>query len=348
MRISQRCSFRTLSMAFLNLKVENEIALEDIVKKLNSSGYRRVNILSSKGEYAVRGGIFDIYPLGCDAPIRLEFFGDEIKSIRKFELSTQKTINELDSITLEPVLIDDKIRISYDLELDSYEGPLDLLLYLIQKNELKITEISIEKVTEQYLEYINMMEILDLDIASDFVLMAATLIQLKSQSILPSDSDKKDKKTPEYSYRELIQQLLEYKKFKNAVSVFEEKLEYRSKLFGRHKPKSIKVDNYEDITINATLFELLSAFKSALDLYREKPQMEVPEREDITVEDKMAGLTMILKEQPEISFEEMLSMISSRFELIVTFLAILELVRLRKIAILQKGLFDELRISRQD
>lgn len=331
-------------MAFLNLQVEDEIVLDDIIKTLNSSGYRRVNMVSSKGEYAARGGIFDVYPLNYDEPVRIELFGDEIKSIRRFELATQKTIDELDSIILSPVLIDDKMELAYDLKLDSYEGPLHLLLYLTQRNELDITEISIKKVTEQYLEYINMMEILDLDVASDFVLMAATLIQLKSQSILPSE--KEDKKAPEYSYGELVQQLLEYKKFKDAVGLFEEKLEDRSKLYGRHKPSSIKVDQDEDIKINATLFDLLSAFKSALDLYREKPQMEVPEREDITVEDKMAELTKILKEQKEISFEHLLSTISSKFELIVTFLAILELVRLREIVVLQKGLFDELRIAR--
>jgi len=330
-------------MAFFNLHVEDEIVLDDIIKKLNSSGYRRVNMVASKGEYALRGGIFDVYPLNYDTPVRIELFGDEIKSIRKFELATQKTIDELDSITLSPVLIDDETKIPYDLKLDSYEGPLDLLLYLIQRNELDITEISIEKVTEQYLEYINMMEILDLDIASDFVLMAATLIQLKSQSILPSD--KEDKRTPKYSYGELVQQLLEYKKFKDAVSLFEEKLEYRSKLYGRHKPSSIKVNQNEDIKINATLFNLLSAFKSALELYREKPQMKVPERENITVEDKMAELTKILKDRTEITFGDLLSTINSRFELVVTFLAILELVRLREIIVSQKGLFDELWIK---
>lgn len=333
-------------MAFFNLQIEDEIALDNIIKKLNSGGYRRVNMVASKGEYAARGGIIDVYPLNYDNPVRIELFGDEIQSIRIFEPINQKTIDEITSITFEPVLLDNNIKSAYDLELDDYDGPLDLLLYLIQKNELDITEISIRRVTEQYLKYINMMEVLDLDIASDFVLMAATLIQLKSKSILPSK--KGTQKTPEYSYEELVQQLLEYKKFKEMASLFEEKLEYRSKLYGRHKPKSIKADPSENIKINATLFDLLSAFKSALELYHEKPQMEVPEREDITVEDKMAELTDTLKEQTEISFGSLLSVINSRFELIVTFLAILELVRLEKAVVSQKDLFDELRIIYRD
>lgn len=329
-------------MAFFNLQIEDEIALDNIIKKLNSGGYRRVNMVASKGEYAARGGIIDVYPLNYDNPVRIELFGDEIQSIRIFEPTNQKTIDEITSITFDPVLFDNNIKSAYDLELDDYDGPLDLLIYLIQKNELDITEISIRRVTEQYLKYINMMEVLDLDIASDFVLMAATLVQLKSKNLLPSK--KGGKKTPEYSYEELVQQLLEYKKFKEAASLFEEKLEYRSKLYGRHKPKSIKADQDEDIELNATLFDLLSAFKSALELYHEKPQMEVPEREDITVEDKMAELTNTLKEQTEISFGNLISVINSRFELIVTFLAILELVRLEKVVVSQKNLFDELRI----
>lgn len=331
-------------MAFFNLKVGDELIFDDITKKLNSSGYRRVNMVASMGEYAVRGGIFDVYPLNFSAPVRIELFGDEIKSIRKFESASQRTIGKLDSITLSPLLIEGNMELAYDLELEGYDGPLDLLLYLIKKKELDITGISIEKVTEQYLEYMNMMEILDLDLASDFVLMAATLIQLKSQRILPSDFAKKDKGASEYSYGELVHQLLEYKKFKNAVSLFEDRLEYRSKLYGRHKPKSIKVADYDNIKIKATLFDLLSAFKSALDLYREKPQMEIPEREDITVEDKMADLTTILKDRAEIGIGNLFSAMESRFELIVTFLAILELVRLREIVVLQKHLFDEFMI----
>lgn len=334
-------------MAFFNLQVGNEIAFDGIIEELNSSGYRRVNMVASKGEYAVRGGIFDVYPLSCDAPVRIEFFGDEIRSIRKFEPSTQKMIDSLDSITLSPVLIDDEIELTHDLKLDSYDGPLELLLYLIQKNELDITEISIEKVTEQYLDYINMMEIFDLEIASDFVLVASTLIQLKSRSILPSQRGRKDKGMAEYSYGELVQQLLEYKKFKSAVDLFEDRLEYQSKLHGRYKPSSIKVDRYEEVKINATLFDLLLAFKSVLELYHEKPQMEVPEREDITVEDKMEDLTTILREQDEFCFEDLFSSMASRFELIVTFLAILELVRLRQVAVLQRDLFDELRITKR-
>jgi len=330
-------------MAFFNLQVGEEIVFDNIIGDLNSCGYKRVSMVTSKGEYAARGGILDIYPLSCNDPVRIELFGDEIKSIRTFGLPEQKTIEELVSVTITPVIIDNKVSIPYDLKLDSYEGPLDLLLYLIQKNELDITEISIDKVTEQYLEYINMMEILDLDLASDFILMAATLIQLKAKSILPSDSDKKEKSS-EYSYEQLVQQLLEYRKFKDSVKLFEEKLEYRSRLYGRPKNDSIKTEQNEDIKINATLFDMLSAFKSALDLYQEKPDMKIPEREDITVEDKMDDLTKVLSEQAEVNLGKLISAISSRFELIVTFLAILELVRLHKIVVMQKGLFDELRI----
>ena len=235
----------------------------------------------------------------------------------------------------------------YAIKLAVFEGPLDLLLHLIQKNEMKITDIPLSEITEQYLEYLNFMELLDLDVASEFLVMAATLLHLKSQTILPSiDSDES------YTFRnreELVKQLLEYKQFKEAGQTLDYYAADREKLYSRNVDLYTDDEDLRDVQIKATLFDLLSAFKHVteqrfvVDDYYEEIQ-----EEPITVEEKMVFLEQKLNNGEQIRFDELFSEFASKLERIVTFLATLELIRLQRIVAVQSGHFDNIYLVKRD
>ena len=142
---------------------------------------------------------------------------------------------------------------TYAIKLDIFEGPLDLLLHLIQQNEMDITEVSISAITDQYLEYINLMEMLDLDLASEFVVMAATLLQLKSQSILPTIHPKTSENQQFKDRQELVKHLLEYKQFKEARHVLDQYADQKCLPYSR--PEA--VSSQREYEISATLFDLM-------------------------------------------------------------------------------------------
>ncbi len=235
----------------------------------------------------------------------------------------------------------------YAIKLDVFEGPLDLLLHLIQKNEMDITDISIAEVTEQYLEYLNLMEMLDLDVASEFLVMAATLLHLKSQIILPSkDSDES------YTFKdreELVKQLLEYKQFKDAAETLDYYATNHEKVYGRSVDSTAEVEDLREVQIKATIFDLLSAFKYVtereflVDDYYEEIQ-----EEPITVEEKMEFLEGRLSTEDQIRFDELFPQFASKLDRIVTFLAILELIRLQRIVAVQSGHFDSIYLMKRD
>ena len=235
----------------------------------------------------------------------------------------------------------------YAIKLDVFEGPLDLLLHLIQKNEMDITDISIAEVTEQYLEYLNLMEMLDLDVASEFLVMAATLLHLKSQIILPTkDSDES------YTFKdreELVKQLLEYKQFKDAAETLDYYATNHEKVYGRSVDSTAEVEDLREVQIKATLFDLLSAFKYVtereflVDDYYEEIQ-----EEPVTVEEKMEFLEGRLSTEEQIRFDELFPQFASKLDRIVTFLATLELMRLQRIVAVQSGHFDSIYLMKRD
>jgi segregation and condensation protein A len=235
----------------------------------------------------------------------------------------------------------------YAIKLAVFEGPLDLLLHLIQKNEMEITDIPIAEITEQYLEYLNFMELLDLDVASEFLVMAVTLLHLKSQSILPSPNS--DEPHTVKDREELVRQLLEYKQFKEAAHTLDHYATNREKIHGRNVDPSADDQDLRDVQIKATLFDLLSAFKGvterqfAVDDYYEEIQ-----EEPITVEEKMDFLERRLNDGEQIRFDELFSEFASKIERIVTFLAILELIRLQRIVAVQSGHFDNIYIVKRE
>ena len=235
----------------------------------------------------------------------------------------------------------------YAIKLDIFEGPLDLLLHLIQQNEMDITDVSIAEITEQYLEYLNLMEMLDLDVASEFLVMAATLLHLKSQIILPSTSSEES-----YTFKdreELVRQLLEYKQFKEAAQTLDYYATNHEKVYGRSVDLHADVEDLREVQIKATLFDLLSAFQyvTERDFAIDEHYEEIQE-EEITVEEKMEFLERRLNAGEQIRFDELFSEFASKLERIVTFLAILELIRLQRIVAVQSGHFDNIYIVKQE
>ena len=242
----------------------------------------------------------------------------------------------------------DTVSPMYSIKLEGFEGPLDLLLHLIEKEEMDIYDIQISQITDRYLEYINLMEQLDLDVASEFLVMAATLLHIKSQSILPQ-------LTPNAEYTlgdqaELVRQLLEYKRFKEASQALDVYAERRTLLYSRSPKLHADLDGTREFEIKATLFDLLSAFKNITDRAAEietEEMYETVEEETITVEDKIAFINRQLTNEDQLLFEDLFPLSSSKLDRIVTFLAILELIRIGKIVTVQTDHFESIYIVKQ-
>lgn len=232
----------------------------------------------------------------------------------------------------------------YKVKLEIFEGPLDLLLYLIKKEELDIYDIPIAKITDQYLSYLEMMKLLDLEIAGEFIVMAATLMHIKSLMLLPPEN-----KPPEEMEgdprAELVQQLLEYRRFKEIADRLAEKEEARSKLFTRNDTERPLVETEDSPFFEASIFDLLTALSTVL---KEIPREIFHEviKDEFTVAEKIHDIFHILVKEKKAYFTQLLKSAKSKLEIIVTFLAVLELIRLREIVIWQSERFGEIEIVR--
>jgi len=234
----------------------------------------------------------------------------------------------------------------YKVKLEIFEGPLDLLLYLIKKDEVDIYDIPIAKVTDQYLEYLEMMTMLDLDIAGEFIVMAATLMQIKSRMLLPPEEVPEEEMEEDDPRTELVKKLLEYKKFKEAADKLAVIEATTSQLYTRkseERPLSAIED--ENAFFEASIFDLLTAFSKILkEVPRETFYKVVKEK--FTVADKIHDIVHMLVNEPTIYFSKFFEAAESKMEIIVTFLAILELIRLKEIIIVQRESFGEIEIMR--
>ena len=226
----------------------------------------------------------------------------------------------------------------YQVKLDKFEGPLDLLLYLIKKQEINIYDIPIARITQQYLEYLKLMEFLNLELAGEFLVMAATLMRIKARMLLPRHEDEDEE--GEDPRQQLVQQLLEYQKFKSAASKLEAMEYQRRMLFPRPEQdgKSIADDEY-----SYNLFDLITAFKTVLERNR-VTYLEV-EVEETSVEEKIDFLKQKLSDCDMIAFEDLFEGQQSLVELIVTFLALLEVLRLRIATVRQTRPFGKIWIK---
>lgn len=236
---------------------------------------------------------------------------------------------------------------SYKIKLEVFEGPLDLLLYLIKKDEVNIYDIPIAQITDQYMQYLDMMALLDLNIVGDFLVMAATLMQIKSKMLLPPDPSElvQEEEDPR---DELVRRLLEYKKFKEAAADLQNKEMVRQDFFRRtldeEKLKAMREDATE-VYFEANLFDLISAFSNALKNVPKNVFYEVI-KEEYTVEQKIHDILHLFLHQPKVLLKDLFSKAKSKDEIIVTFMAILELIRLREVVAMQKGIFGEIEVLR--
>jgi segregation and condensation protein A len=229
----------------------------------------------------------------------------------------------------------------YKIKLPEFEGPMDLLLHLIRENKVDIYDIPISLITGQYLEYIEIMKELDLEIAGEFLVMAASLIQIKSRMLLPPDEELPPEEM-EDPRLELVQRLLEYQSFKDAASILKEREEERLKIFGRQPedPEEEEVLSPEPYLFDVNLFDLLAAFKKLL--ADAPPEMRTITRETLTVKDKMMHIVDMIENLESIRFEELFKESFTRVQLIVTFLALLELLRLGLARVYQENEFGNI------
>jgi segregation and condensation protein A len=235
---------------------------------------------------------------------------------------------------------------AYRIKLDIFEGPFDLLLYLIRKHEIDIYDIPIHMITQQFLEYLEIMKMLDLEIAGEFIEVVAILMNIKARMLLPrppgiSEEEYEDPRA------ELVERLIEYKRFKDAAGELSGYEEKQRRLYPRSFFQKIEIDQEEDPDAymrDVSLFDLLLAFKRAMDNMPKVTYHEV-KRIDVTIEEQTTYLAERLKKQEMILFSELMAELREKIIVVVTFLALLEMVRAGKIIVRQSEIFDDIRIK---
>jgi len=222
--------------------------------------------------------------------------------------------------------------VSTQVQLPIFEGPLDLLLHLIKKNEVSIADIPIATITEQYLATLELMEFLNLDVAGEFLVMASTLVHIKSRMLLPAGEEESEEEEGADPREELVRRLLEYQRYKEAAEELEQREILTRDVFVRSATPSEEVPPraFREISV----FELLSALKRVIDRLPKDSFHDVT-LDKITVREKMTLLLDRLRQTSSILFESLFSEARSRMEVVVTFLAMLELVKVRAVRIYQ-------------
>ncbi len=243
----------------------------------------------------------------------------------------------------------DTLEAAYRVRLDEFEGPLDLLLHLIKKNEINIYDIPIAAITKQYLDYIGLMKYLNLDVAGEFLVMAATLIHIKSRMLLPVETEGEEDEDGEDPRTELVRRLLEYKQFKEAAAELVERGQHWREVFGRPsffeaERKSLSGD-VDDASLELTLFDLVDAFQDIVQRTPVKALVEVTP-DHLTVKDRMNYILERLEYEAAIPFESLFVPEEGRLVIIVTFLGLLELVRIKLIRAYQAEAFGAILLSR--
>jgi segregation and condensation protein A len=237
---------------------------------------------------------------------------------------------------------------AYPVKLASFEGPLDLLIHLIKRNEVNIYDIPIALITDQYLQYLALMQELNLDVAGEFLVMAATLIHIKSRMLIPRPTPEVVGDEEEEDPREaLVRRLLEHQRFKAAAELLHERQTVRAAQF--HRPDAAVADvageGFEP-ELEVDLFSLLAAFRGVLERAKSRPKVVLPP-EQMSIEQRIEQLLERLSETEAVGFEDLFADAHSRPALIVTFLALLEMIRLKLIRVFQSGSFGPIRVYKR-
>jgi segregation and condensation protein A len=233
------------------------------------------------------------------------------------------------------------------VQLEIFEGPLDLLLYLVKKEEVDIYEVNLTKIATQFIQYIELMRELDLEVAGEFLVMASTLMYIKSRELLPKDQqaiveEEDEGDDPRW---ELIRQLVEYKKFKDAAGQLQSRELDQENIYPR-TPGKIELEPEAVARPEVSLFDLINAVNTILKRFGEKNQTGRDVFADQwTVSEKIEHLMKLSKEKPSMRFSELFAQTTSRSEVVVTFLALLELIRMKQLRVVQGDAFSEIEIS---
>jgi segregation and condensation protein A len=237
---------------------------------------------------------------------------------------------------------------AYPIKLSNFEGPLDLLVHLIRRNQLNVYDIPVALITEQYLAYIELMQELNLDIASEFLVMAATLIHIKSRLLLPrppaEDTDDEEGEDPREA---LVRRLLEHERFKAAAELLHEREVVRCAQWPRSDAAVAELAGEgAEPELEVDLFTLIAAFKGVLERAKNRPRVILPP-EQVSIESRIEVLLTRLSEHEACGFEDLFGDVSSRPDMIVTFLALLEMIRLKLVRIFQTGPFGAIRVYKR-
>ena len=234
----------------------------------------------------------------------------------------------------------------YKVQLEIFEGPLDLLLYLIKKDEIDIYDVSIERITRQYLDYIDTFKMLNIELASEFIVMAANLMYIKSRELLPKEVQPPDEEADEDDPRwELIRQLVEYKKFKEAAGFLGIQEVKADELFVT-TPEMPDLEAPVMSMGQVGIFDLIRAFQRVLKRFENTDDFREIVNDRFTVADKIEELLNVVPVGGRVRFESLFSSASSRGEVIITFLAMLELIKLNHLQVEQEQLLGEIVIVR--
>lgn len=235
----------------------------------------------------------------------------------------------------------------YEIQLDVFQGPLDLLLHLIEKNEIDIYNIPIALITDQYLKYIHTIQLLNLEVVGDFLVMAATLMQIKAKMLLPQISLSEEENPEDEDPRlELAQKLIEYKKIKEASVSLQALEEQQLKIYTRTGGEfaDLKVVPDGDPLKNLSIWDLMDAFKAVVDSLDIKPIAAVP-KEEISIRQRMTEIFDLIALERKVLFKAVFLNLKTKIALITCFLAVLELIRLHKISACQDDVFGEITLT---
>jgi len=224
----------------------------------------------------------------------------------------------------------------YSINIDAFEGPLELLLHLIRKNDLKISEIKIAEITTDYLTYLDLIQQLNIGLASEFLVTASSLMQIKVRYLLPAIYEKDEEE--EDTLYQLKNKILEYQKYKEVGEFLSHRIMESSQVYYR----PIITINKQDFVLGATVFDLTSSFRKLLNVFSGSVKEIVPQ--EIRIEAKIREIIDVLEQKQYVSFTEILQKQKTRMALIVCFMAILELVKNKQISAKQSELFSEIRI----
>jgi segregation and condensation protein A len=239
----------------------------------------------------------------------------------------------------------EQTELPYQVRIENFEGPLDLLFHLIKKNEINIYDIPIAMIAQQYLAYVEAMKDLNLNVAGEFLVMAATLLQIKSKMLLPVNDTADDEEDRPDPREELVRRLLEYKTYKEAARQLDGQEKMWREIFSREQGPPAPIETDDTLLENVSLFDLVDALRGILDRNHGKQIIEIIP-DNLTVRERISVILEMLEGKDSVSFMDLFEQSCHRLVVIVTFLAMLELIRLQDVRVFQAETFGPILVSR--